>query len=608
MNRIWSLSVALFALALSLTIQAGWSGSTVDSASAGLELARNRDFNLLKTGWHFNGTGSGVGATGQDGGQALTLEGILETTAGAYQLISWPDQVSGITIALDYRLQPTVGGTAQLVVGILTDSQPVASWIAVSPTSGDSGWQPYSVVLDGQTVSAIAQAHQKGNRTYLAIELQQAGSNMFKLLLDNVSVQAEGQWTIPSLSGAIAYIGMDASGNGKTVHRISPNGGSDQLLFTNPGDILPQVLDVAWKPDGSQLAFSSNHESVYSAFQADIYGMNPNGGSLHRITNPPARADLPGTYPTGEVTGRIYNAYGNAVPFLIYVEGALEPVSLSLAGFEQETPFTVKNVADLGPGVLHYVVFSWGSTQCANGREYAAALLDVVANDRVDVGSLTFHGYCNHYEADNLSWKRDGSALGFTAGSQPRRVAATGEAIGTELFSGSTFADNLAWSPVDDRVVYYNGLGVGSTSGYYLTQPGGGVGSQLFSASGILADGADWLPNGQGFVYSAEQNLLFHSFGSGTQAPLTNFFNSQGVNFHEYAINPNLSPDGGYVVFERISYEVSPPRRELWILDRQAPQRMWPVQTDGRSGNPDWSLVDPQTASYAIYLPVIIRP
>jgi hypothetical protein len=401
----------------------------------------------------------------------------------------------------------------------------------------------------------------------------------------------------PTLGGSIAYVGLDASGAAQTVRSIAPDGSNQQTIWTYPDPINPHIYDVAWRHDGNELTFSSAHEFLYSAFHADVYGIQPDGSGLRRITNPPSKAALDaGGYQWGTVTGRIYNGYGTVNPFYVYIQGAKEAVAVDIGGHQSEVNFRVENVADLGAGVDQYIVFHWSDTlnNCASGKEYAAiAVSDVLAGQEVDVGTLTFQGNCYDYNSKSIAWQRDGSNVGFFVGSAPKKVPATGAALGTDLFDiGTVSAEDLAWSPAqaNENELLYRRSTFDTNSGFYLTTVGGGVGA--LKASDRLAFGAAvyatqaWLPDGSGFVYTLDNYLYEYTLASSRIITLATFYN-------EYVDNPSVSPDGNYVVFERMTTGISPIQYDLWVLNRSNPVEMWPLTTDGRSFNPDWSRVAP---------------
>src|SRR6185436_7275826 len=91
------------------------------------------------------------------------------------------------------------------------------------------------------------------------------------------------------------------------IRLIQPDGSGDHQLWTHR-DAQPYsgIGDLAWSPDGKQLAFTSGHASATSLFHSDIYLINPDGTGLRRITNPPD-ASLFTKYPKGNVTVTVRN-------------------------------------------------------------------------------------------------------------------------------------------------------------------------------------------------------------------------------------------------------------------------------------------------------------
>jgi TolB protein len=47
-------------------------------------------------------------------------------------------------------------------------------------------------------------------------------------------------------------------------------------------------LELAWRPDGPELAFSSQHEQDCSWYDSDVYVIGYDGAGYRRITNAPA--------------------------------------------------------------------------------------------------------------------------------------------------------------------------------------------------------------------------------------------------------------------------------------------------------------------------------
>ena len=563
------------------------------------ELIRNGQFNDYgqygePNGWGKSGTGSGVDATGgQDGGPAMRMEGITETELVLYQQLRLPSETTAVTMAFDYRMLPTVAGVAQLTVHLIAvDSQgAIIPLVTVSDSqvvNSDTGWRQVVYPLTSAEVSTIQTAHAGGQPVYAYFYLGQDPSNAFKAYVDNVSVKVSGSMTYPALAGSIAFVGNDTAGNLKTVNRIQPDGSGRQTLWTHPSTV-PQtnaIADVGWKPDATELAFSSNHEEAYSAFNSDVYGIKPDGSGLRRITDPPSKAELDaGGYQFGKVTGKVLNNYKSVTTFLLYIEGAKEPISVDVGEFNDEVGFSVPDVADLGVG-LHYVVFIWSDGNNANCREYAAGVVDAEPGKTVDAGTVTFNGVCGTYKSDSITWKRDGTVVAADV-ITPRKFKAVGEAIGSDLFAAPLTANDAVWSPVDDQILYYSWTTDTGTNGIYLTTAGGGAGAHVVQTGNALWVTPAWLPDGSGFVYTADSEIRQYIIGSSTDTLLARFEN-------EYVFNPSVSPDGKYIVFEWQTNTL-PNVRDLWIMERANPVEMWAVTEDGHSSDPDWSRKDPTT-------------
>src|SRR5215218_4043839 len=103
----------------------------------------------------------------------------------------------------------------------------------------------------------------------------------------HINAAAENNDSAIRPTGAIAYI-RDAS----EIRLIDSNGKNDRSIWTHPDAKDPLGLhDLAWRPDGKELAFSSSHEALYSVYDADIYAIHPDGTGFRKITNAPAHQD-----------------------------------------------------------------------------------------------------------------------------------------------------------------------------------------------------------------------------------------------------------------------------------------------------------------------------
>src|SRR5689334_8862758 len=93
---------------------------------------------------------------------------------------------------------------------------------------------------------------------------------------------------VAAQTGTIAYV------RGSTELRlINPDGTNDRKLWTDPN--LSEdlgIYELAWRPDGKEIAFSSSHEATASLYHADIYLIRPDGSGLKRLTNPPSHTEF----------------------------------------------------------------------------------------------------------------------------------------------------------------------------------------------------------------------------------------------------------------------------------------------------------------------------
>jgi Tol biopolymer transport system component len=74
---------------------------------------------------------------------------------------------------------------------------------------------------------------------------------------------------INAQTGTIAYVKDE-----KEIRLIDANGSNDKLLWTHKdAQLYSGISELAWSPDGSQLAFSSGHAAVVSLYHADLYSI-----------------------------------------------------------------------------------------------------------------------------------------------------------------------------------------------------------------------------------------------------------------------------------------------------------------------------------------------
>ena len=211
----------------------------------------------------------------------------------------------------------------------------------------------------------------------------------------------------PPSSGAIAYV------RGETEIRIvNADGSGDRQLWTH-SDLRPGlgIFELAWKPDGSELAFSSGHEASSSPYMADIYTIKRDGSGLRRITNPPERAGL-GRFPKGSVTVNVSNflsAADSPGSVIIYVVGADEPQQVFITAGDTKA-VTFKSVADFGRQAQMLVAMS-------GDRRWVVPGVDVVPGRNVMAPALPISGRgLEMHGAFRPVWRSDGSRITFRSG------------------------------------------------------------------------------------------------------------------------------------------------------------------------------------------------
>ena len=100
-------------------------------------------------------------------------------------------------------------------------------------------------------------------------------------------------------TGSIAYVR-----GSKEIRLISPDGGNDRRILVYPDATeVSGINELAWRPDGKEIAFSSGHDEIFSIYDADLYAVKPDGTGLRKLTNAPDRSEL-ARYPKGSVASR----------------------------------------------------------------------------------------------------------------------------------------------------------------------------------------------------------------------------------------------------------------------------------------------------------------
>jgi len=373
--------------------------------------------------------------------------------------------------------------------------------------------------------------------------------------------------------GIIAYVRPST----QDIHLISPDATGDRLLWTAPRPSGPSgVWDLEWRPDGRELAFSSDHEETCSWFQSDVYAIGFDGGGYRRVTNAPACAVL-ADLPKGSVTVDVSN--WTMDPVWVYVQGA--PGIKSISG---DGTLVFDNVADLGPGVLQPPIGIFGLYRITSYPPYA----DVIPNETVPGGNLIISqgSGLEAFGTGNVSWKADGSALAYGM-----RSFTNISQIPANPPYGSTGVDLpvveyavpglVAWGPTpatQDQYLYYSEMSVWkeNVEGIYLNTVGDTSGGTqlllIYDLDAMHVNDIEWLPDESGFLFSMSyvdfeefSDIFEYNFTTQDITQLTSSLLVDSGDGGAYGLS--ISPDGEQIVFERAAYPYDTPS-SLWMMNR----------------------------------------
>jgi Tol biopolymer transport system component len=347
---------------------------------------------------------------------------------------------------------------------------------------------------------------------------------------------------------------------------------------------------LAWKPDATELAFSSDHEEATSFFERDIYTVAADGGRLRKLTNGPTHEEL-ASRSSGGVTLQVQNNTSDGGPWFVYVAGAPEPQMVTL-GLGESARLTFTGVADLGGGIQPAVAI--------NGTErwFGVAGADVQAGRTADAGRLTItaFGGVPHFGADVPTWRSDGSRLAYIESPicQLDQLAASPApgATGIALLPPDVFGSTCGfdWGPpsvadqllvVDDGDYSING----ETRIYRITEGSTSRGAPVVTLTDyVRLTDISWLPDGSGFIVARTGSLLEESINlyeytlaGGPVRQLTTFSG-------EHARRFSIAPDGRHIAFERASSLDGP--SDLWVMARDGTGQRLVIQN---AGFPSWN-------------------
>ena len=370
----------------------------------------------------------------------------------------------------------------------------------------------------------------------------------------------------PTGAGVIAYVR-----GGAEIRLIKPDGSNDRQLWTHP-DLSEKlgIFELAWKRDGTELAFSSPHEATSSIYMTDLYSIRPDGSNLRRLTNAPDRGGL-GPFPKGSVTVEISNVLPESVTpatFIVYVAGASEPQQVLIpAGASKGVTF--KSVADFGRMPQAMVAMSGNMRWVVPG-------VDVIPGRNVTAPPfpILHKGFVMH-GAFRPVWRADGSRVSFGNGvcllSSAPANPQPGVLAFNPIFAGKNPMGTCAWdwgpTPATADQIIYSENSSGSDI-YQITEGRAHPGTKLTAFSDLpyqmLID-LRWIPDGSGFLYSTvntfrdSSNIFQYDFATKRTAQVTSLTKRFATLF-------SISPDSRSVVFENCPDREAAAGCEVWTV------------------------------------------
>jgi len=405
-----------------------------------------------------------------------------------------------------------------------------------------------------------------------SISLCSGNSHNVTAVSSNHSIVSPGHDTSFRPTGLIAYIR-----NSTEIRLIDSNGKNDRRFWTDTSIKASLGLyDLAWRPDGTELAFSSAHEALFSLYHADIYTIRPDGSGLRRVTNSPSRNGF-ARYKKGSVTVTIRNnqytfqqSNASSGVFFVTMAGAEDPQMVTVAPGAAKT-ITFKSVADFGKTGQGIVAINGSFRWFVPGT-------DVQAGQSVKAPDLIITGDGIEYSgAFHPVWKQDGSSISYRDGTcLIKTIAANppeGEFQYTPIFKNKNPMGTCTWDygpipSMSDQVIYTENSG--ENSGIFMMKEGSAhdPSKKLTQFSDIqyqLLHQLRWLPDGSGFLYSTVD--LFREAANIFRYDLRTRQTTQLTKLKgEFARKFCISPSGKWVVYERAKTNDEDKDIDLWIM------------------------------------------
>lgn len=374
------------------------------------------------------------------------------------------------------------------------------------------------------------------------------------LALVSLGLAAVGAAQPPS--GTLAYV---RASTGQEIRTVDARGTNDRRLWAfekpDPHKVI-KIYDLSWRPDGQELAFSSTHENHCSINHSDVFVIRADGSGHRRVTQAPACADL-ARLPKATVRVPVKNVRLESFTGFLYFQGApgLQAVSLPAGG---STTVTVKNVAAFRDKDTFQVA---ALVAGADRAYFVGTALQPVPGGQHTAAALFVSPLTPGLEPRSVSWHASGKHLAYAYGlASLRRISATPAPLdfGDTLVSaenGPSIVLHAAYGPTaaaaNDLLV--QGWSTEGDAIYRVRAGATQMGAPLVRLEYTSVRGLAWLPDGSGFVYSAQEmvdyevgrsNVFLYTFASRKSTRLTDLG-------REHAGQLSVSPDGKVIAFDR---------------------------------------------------------
>ena len=270
------------------------------------EVIRNGDFEQDRDAWYVNRSNISSLA-GKDGSYGLDLghgSKVDPYNCYAFQKLMIPSELNSATIRFDYGIDDKdyydpspVNFEVSIVASKGFDSEklgenPPVEVIDVIHTETIAtafNWQGFRAELTPDLLGAMQAAHEAGEFVFLLFSQNNGnggGDPRFDIYIDNVFFTINGVQHVPELGGKIAYLEDNVENEPYALDILDPNTLEAKTIWSRPEDdtIVYGVHEMAWRPDGSEIAFVSDKDFLNSSLYSDIYAIKPDGTDLRKVT------------------------------------------------------------------------------------------------------------------------------------------------------------------------------------------------------------------------------------------------------------------------------------------------------------------------------------